>query len=114
MQSSPSFPDPVPLARRDLWAALALGVVLAVAAGFRVHPEVCGQCHDDALYVLTAKALAEGDGYRLTNLPGEPPQTKYPPLYPLFLAVLWEIGPDFPDNLLLIQGFSIACGSLFL
>lgn len=114
MPSSPSLADPVPFARRDLWAVLALAGILSIAAGIRVHPDVCGQCHDDALYVLNAKALAEGDGYRLTNLPGEPPQTKYPPLYPLVLAALWHAGPDFPANILLFQSFSIACGALFL
>lgn len=54
---------------------------------------------DDAVYVTTAKALATGQGYRLTFLPGEPFQTKYPPLYPLVLAAVWRVNPDFPNNL---------------
>jgi hypothetical protein len=107
-------PDLVPLERRDAWLALLLATILCVSAGFRAHTDVCGQCHDDAIYVLTAKALAEGEGYRLVNLPGEPPQTKYPPLYPALLAGLWKLWPDFPANLLLLQGFSILCSAAFL
>src|SRR5262245_12487243 len=102
-------PALVPLARRDALTALMLAGILVVSASLRVHTDVCGQCHDDGIYVLTAKALAEGEGYRLTNLPGEPPQTKYPPLYPVLLALLWKLWPDFPANLVLLQGLSIIC-----
>ena len=49
-----------------------------------IVPAVCGVYHDDAIYVVTAKALSQGDGYRLINLPESPSQTKYPILYPLF------------------------------
>jgi hypothetical protein len=114
--SVPASPLPglVSLQRRDLLAALLLAGVLLIGAAFRVHPDVCGQCHDDAIYVVTAKSLAEGDGYRLMNLPGEPPQTKYPPLYAACLALLWKLWPDFPANLLLLQSFSMLCAAGFL
>ena len=72
-------------------------------------PGVVGVFHDDGIYVATAKALAEGRGYRLIDLPGEPPQTKYPFLYPAVLAILWRLWPVFPDNLVLLQGFSLIC-----
>ena len=42
-----------------------------------------GDLHDDSLYYVSAKSLADGGGYRIESLPGEPSQTKYPPLYPL-------------------------------
>ena len=113
---APSCPDQdvMPLCRTDVLAALALAAVLAVTAGARLYVEACGQCHDDAIYLATAKALAEGDGYRQTFLPGAPPQTKYPPLYPILLAGLWRLWPDFPANLLLLKGFTLLCGSAFL
>ena len=102
------------LRRGDVLAALVLAGVLGVTAGLRMHTGACGQFHDDAIYVATAKALAEGDGYRQTFLPGSPPQTKYPPLYPAVLALLWATWHDFPANLLLLEGFTLLCGGAFL
>lgn len=58
-----------------------------------------GYFHDDALYYVSAKSLADGAGYRIASLPGEPPQTKYPPLYPALLAGLWRLSPSLPENL---------------
>ena len=65
-----------------------------------------GVWHDDAVYWISAKSLATGGGYRLLNLPGEPAQTKYPPLYPLLLSLVWRLAPSFPANapwLMLLQ-----------
>jgi hypothetical protein len=82
---------------------------------------VCGVYHDDAIYVSTAKALAEGQGYRLINLPDSPVQTKYPILYPGLLALIWKLWPRFPDNLaamqyltLVISATAIALAYLYL
>jgi hypothetical protein len=58
-----------------------------------------GDLHDDSLYYVSAKSLADGGGYRIESLPGEPSQTKYPPLYPLLLSVAWRINPEFLQNL---------------
>jgi hypothetical protein len=53
--------------------------------------------------VVLAKSLATGHGYRNLNLPGTPFATHYPPGYPLFLALLWRIGPAFPGNVVLFK-----------
>lgn len=58
-----------------------------------------GYFQDDGLYFIGAKSLASGSGYRILSLPGQPYQTKYPPLYPLLLTVVWAVQPDFPGNL---------------
>ena len=58
-----------------------------------------GFYHDDTLYLVSAKSLATGQGYRIASLPGQPFQTKYPPLYPALLAVIWKLAPPFPANL---------------
>ena len=58
-----------------------------------------GDLHDDSLYYVSAKSLADGGGYRIESLPGEPSQTKYPPLYPALLSIAWRIDPQFPHNL---------------
>jgi 4-amino-4-deoxy-L-arabinose transferase-like glycosyltransferase len=58
-----------------------------------------GSFQDDGLYYVSAKSLAHGGGYRIESLPGEPAETRYPPLYPLLLSVAWRIDPEFPGNL---------------
>lgn len=58
-----------------------------------------GQFQDDSIYFSTAKALAQGHGYRLVSFPGTPLQTKYPILYPYMLSLVWKLHPNFPDNL---------------
>jgi len=62
-----------------------------------------GIFHDDGIYLVTAKALAEGEGYRIVSLPSEMPQTKYPVLFPAILAIAWKIFPQFPDNVYLLK-----------
>ena len=84
---------------------LAFGVVLLVLAPAahlawvaREMPHF-GHLHDDSIYFVCAKSLAEGRGYRILSLPAEPYQTKYPPLWPLVLAAIWKLDPRFPENL---------------
>jgi hypothetical protein len=62
-----------------------------------------GYYHDDAIYIETAKSLAEGHGYRLLHLPEQPVQTKYPILLPALLAAMWRFAPDFPANVPLLK-----------
>ncbi len=58
-----------------------------------------GHYHDDGIYWVSAKSLADGAGYRIASLPDRPYQTKYPPLYPLLLSGIWRLEPSFPGNL---------------
>ncbi len=58
-----------------------------------------GLLGDDAIYLVSAKSLASGQGYRILSLPHAPAQTKYPPAYPLLLSLVWRIDPRFPDNM---------------
>ncbi len=78
--------------------ALALVPSAYFAWRYREMPHF-GHLHDDSLYFVCAKSLAQGGGYRIISLPGEPAQTKYPPLYPLLLAQIWKWNPRFPENL---------------
>src|SRR5580658_5718786 len=77
-------------------AALAPSAYLAWTLRSMPH---LGFYHDDSLYWVSAHSLATGDGYRIQSLPGEPYQTKYPPLYPALLAAVWKLNPHFPANL---------------
>jgi hypothetical protein len=93
-----------------------VAAALALAAGLYVVDTLpVGGFYDDAFYVILAKSLATGHGYRNLNLPGAPFATHYPPGYPLFLAALWKIGPAFPANLVWFKAanavfLSIAAG----
>jgi len=62
-----------------------------------------GIFHDDGIYLVTAKALAEGEGYRIISLPSEMNQTKYPILFPALLAIIWKVFPFFPENTSLLK-----------
>jgi hypothetical protein len=75
--------------------------LICVAAVYLVllQAPAAGTFHDDGLYVVTAKALAEGQGYRIISLPGEPPQTKYPVLFPWLVSLVWHLNSSFPANL---------------
>ena len=117
---SPAFrwvPDQkplVPLSRRDLLVACGLAGVVILLGAWQMVVGVCGVYHDDAIYVITAKALAQGHGYRLIDLPNAPLQTKYPILYPALLSIIWKIWPSFPENLLAMQGLSLLAGAATL
>jgi hypothetical protein len=75
-------------------ATVALGIAIAAIPNWPV-----GVFQDDGIYVILGKSLAAGEGYRYTNLPGAPYATHYPPGYPLLLALLWRIAPEFPQNI---------------
>ena len=99
------------MSQRDKLVAVTLFVLVLILGYGRMVPEVCGNFHDDGIYVITAKALAQGQGYRLTYLPHAPLQTKYPILYPALLAAVWKLWPSFPENLLLMKWLSLLCGA---
>ena len=81
---------------------LVMAVVL-IAAIMSITPWPVGSIQDDATYVILAKALATGEGYRQLDLPGMPRVVHYPPGYPIFLAALWKLWPDFPNNVVVFK-----------
>ena len=97
--------------RRQWITAAGLFLTTALFASLRITPRVCGGYHDDGIYVASAQSIAEGHGYRLIDLPGSPPQTKYPFLYPAILALMWRLSPEFPANIAVFQAFSVFCAS---
>src|ERR1700682_4640686 len=98
----------MPGVRRFCAVALVL-VSLAPAAWiaftWRDMPQL-GFYHDDGLYWVSARSLAETGEYRIASLPAQPWQTKYPPLFPAWLALAWKLNPSFPANLPLATLFS--------
>jgi Dolichyl-phosphate-mannose-protein mannosyltransferase len=82
------------------WLVLACILAVYIHNVERWHSAVYfGWPHDDGIYFSTAKALAQGQGYRLISFPDSPPQTEYPILYPYLLSWVWQFNPNFPDNL---------------
>jgi hypothetical protein len=76
---------------------------LGVAYGVSLAAPAAGIFHDDGIYLVTAKALATGHGYRILSLPEPIAQTKYPPLFPVLLATVWKLRPQFPSNVIWLK-----------
>jgi hypothetical protein len=72
-------------------AALTVAVVIGALGVWAQNSALVGVNYDDGIYALLAKAIAEGDGYRLVFLPQELPVIKYPPVYPLSLVPFWTL-----------------------
>lgn len=70
--------------------------------------QVVGMIVDDAWYVMLARALATGEGYRLINSPSPGIQPSFPPGFPALLSIFYRLSPDFPDNVWLLKSVSIA------
>ena len=73
-----------------------------------------GVFHDDGIYAVTARSLAVTGEYRITSLPGEPYQRKYPIVFPALLAAIWRIAGDFPANIVWLKALSLLAGAVFL
>ena len=93
------------LDRRTLLATVAIAVLLGL---FAMNDVPVGVFQDDGHYLILARALARGEGYRYFNLPGAPPATHFPPGYPLLLMPLWWVSPRFPANVALLKLLNVA------
>jgi hypothetical protein len=93
---------------REYAPAIAACVVLICAIA-SITPDPIGVFWDDGVYLLSAKALVAGDGYRLSYLPGMPPAIHYPPLFPLLLAALLKVTPAFPANVAVLKLVNPIC-----
>jgi hypothetical protein len=91
-----------------------LAAALACLYGVGVSAPGVGFSHDDGIYVVTAKALAMGQGYRIISLPDAPAQTKYPPLFPALLALVWRLYPVFPANVFAMKLIPLLAGVVWL
>lgn len=87
---------------------------LAPAYWINFRAPAIGLYHDDGIYIVTAKALAEGHGYRIISLPDAIPQSKYPPVFPLMLAAVWKAYPHFPQNVPLLKLVPLVSEAIWL
>ena len=93
-------------------AAVLTGIAVLAVMLLAITPWPVGVFYDDGIYLILAKSLASGEGYRYLNLPGAPSATRYPPAWPAVLAVLWKISPRFPDNVDLFKAANGVCLAL--
>lgn len=69
--------------------------------------EVAGLYKDDAYYMVLAKALASGEGYALISSAATPILPAFPPGFPMLLAAVFAVVPDYPGNLLWMKMISV-------
>ncbi|MEP7000675.1 MAG: hypothetical protein ABI969_09365 [bacterium] len=99
-----------PSRARTGWVLPVLVVVVAIAvAHWATASYMVGVFHDDGVYALLARAIANGQGFHYSHLPGTPAATHYPPLYPLVLALAWRLAPSFPENVRFLLGLNTLC-----
>ncbi|MFL5620090.1 MAG: hypothetical protein ACJ79A_17060 [Gemmatimonadaceae bacterium] len=106
-RSRPTVAADVGTRRTTAWWPVALAGVgtLAFAAGIAIVDALpVGVVADDSFYVILARALASGQGYRYLNVPGHPAATHFPPGYPALLAILSFVMPAFPAS---VVGFKM-------
>jgi hypothetical protein len=67
---------------------------------------------------MLGRSLAQGDGLRYLGVEGSPLAPKFPPLFPLLLALGWLISPDFPENVSILASLNLlilaGAGGLFV
>ena len=93
---------------RRIAPIVIIGLLLGAAAFWGANKEIIGLFHDDGIYAVVGKAVAQGDGYRIVSLPSPPAQTKYPFLYSYLLSALWALNPSFPQNIPLLKALNVA------
>jgi hypothetical protein len=69
-----------------------------------------GLFHDSALHLVTAKAIAAGHGYTIDSLPRPVPETQFPPLFSVLLALFTFVS----TQALWLKALPLVCGAGWL
>ena len=89
-EASPT--EGLPFLDRNFRFIAAGFAALHLVLGMLVFEPILFPGGDNAHYLILGEALRTGEGYRDLYLPGTPLQARYPPLFPVFLAVLGWFG----------------------
>ena len=90
--ATPSGTEPPRKAATRLWAGLALVVGVHVVLALSTSVPQMHHGGDNTHYLSLAHSLVQDGTYRDIWTPGEPEHSKYPPLYPAFLAAMMLAG----------------------
>ena len=92
---------------KQTWALFAGGALVLAVYVLRLD-HIVGIMGDDAWYALLGQTLARGGGFQQPNTPTPGLLPIVPPGFPLLLAPLWYIAPEFPANVFLLKALSVA------
>ena len=89
------------------------GVILIALVGGLIYilcldATVAG--HDRSRFIILARSIATGQGFRDLSLPGSPPYTLAPFGYPLLLAPVMVLFPHFPENIIPLKLVTVSFG----
>lgn len=88
------------------WAIVASGLLLLTIYVLRLDP-IVGIMGDDAWYALLGRTLARGGSFLQPNTPTPGLLPIVPPGFPLLLAPLWVVAPEFPGNIFVLKALSV-------
>jgi hypothetical protein len=92
---------------KQTWLVLTAAALVLAVYVLRLD-RIVGIMGDDAWYALLGRTLARGEGYLQPNTPTPGLLPVWPPGFPLLLAPLWYIAPEFPANVLVLKALSVA------
>jgi hypothetical protein len=90
-----------------------VGLLVAAAIYLLALTPYVGDGYDDGRYVALAEAIAQGNGYSQTWVPGNPPEPQYPPGWPVLLSAVWFVAPSFPANIIGFKLVAVLCALAF-
>jgi hypothetical protein len=86
--------NPVTFRRQSRWWLIALTALASLYVARLGRPMMHPAFGDDnSIYLVSAEALAHGDGYRLVNYPNAPASQQYPIGYPFLLSLILRVAP---------------------
>lgn len=89
-------------------AAVATVTAAVVAAIYLLRLDgYAGLMLDDAWYMVLAKSLSSGEGFRLISSSAAPLLPSVPPGFPAALSAVFLVNPSYPDNVLALKAVSL-------
>jgi hypothetical protein len=108
MSAAAPPPPALPSLSTRWWAGLAVPLI-AIGAVYALRiDDAAGLMVDDAWYIVLAKALAAGEGYRLISSATTAILPAVPPGFPALLSPVVLAVPRFPDHVIWMKLLSVA------